>query len=83
MSISRSVPFPTDLFNGQTATASQFAIGALISFVLPVVCILLMCLLEDPWLAAASFMPAYGVFWLTIQELRFRGAGSDWASPSR
>jgi len=67
LSSSPSARFTTDLFIDQTAVASSPA-GALVTSVPPAICILLMCFLANPWLAALAFMPAYGVFWLNVRS---------------
>ena len=67
LSISPSARFTTDLFRNQTAVASSPA-GGLVTSVPPAICILLICFLENPWLAASAFIPAYGVFWLNVRS---------------
>ena len=67
LSISPGARFTTDLFRDQTVVAS-FPAGALVTSVPPAICVLLMCFLENPGLAASAFIPAYGVFWLNVRS---------------
>ena len=76
LSFSPGARSTTDLFRDRTAIALHPANGALVMSVLSAICILLMCLLEDPWFAAAAFIPAYGVFWLNVRSaIKQREAG--------
>jgi hypothetical protein len=57
-----------DLFRDQRSIAPSAGDAALVASVVPAICLLLMCLLENPWLAASVFIPAYGVFWLNVRS---------------
>jgi hypothetical protein len=38
----------------------------LASAVLSVLCLAIMCFVDDPWFAAAGFVPAYSLFWASL-----------------
>jgi hypothetical protein len=65
--------FTTDYFGRETTamksgvkTDGMLTTFALGSAALSAICLLLMCVLEDPWLVALAFVVTYGLFWTAL-----------------
>ena len=72
-SASPGTRFPTDYFGHETATMKSAvqADGMLVTFALgnaalSGVCLVLMCFLANPWLAAPVFVATFSLFWINL-----------------
>ena len=73
MSTSSGTSFTADYF-GRAATATKSGIetdGMLTTLaiglaLLSAICLLLICLLENPWFVALVFVAIYSLFWITL-----------------